>query len=153
MAEIISLERARDAQRCLSRRNSAFWRIVNDQLRADLSRKQELLISFGNPSVNLREVASDAEHGGDHIMILFSGAGQLKGFSYAFVVHDEPENNALSAEILVIDNAMGTLLSKKIGWCLTKNYSRRWLNESYSAALDIIAPPSVSKKSTSAVRA
>lgn len=153
MAEIISLERARDAQRSFTQNESTFWRVVNNQLRADLDRKKELLLSFGNPFVVMREVVATAEHDTDHIMILFAGAGQLKGFSFSFVVRDEPDHSGLSAEILVIDNATGTLLSKKVGWCLTRNYSRLWLNESYTTALEVIAPESVSKSSTGAARA
>ncbi len=148
MVKIISLERAREAQRT---QKSIFWNLVNSQMRADLDRKRLLLHSLGNQSAILREVTAEADRGGDHIMILFTGAGQLKGYSFSFVVRDVPQHNALRAEIWVVDNAATDLFSKTLCEIPTGSYSRRWLNDCYTTAMDLIAP--TEKSSAGAVRA
>ncbi|MFV0293082.1 MAG: hypothetical protein ACK5II_07660 [Paracoccus sp. (in: a-proteobacteria)] len=139
-AQIISFQVAKN----IHRRESSFWHIVNDQLRADLDQKRELLHSLGNRSAVLREVTADPDRGGDHIMILFSGEGPLQGYSFSFVVREIPDRQAIQAEVWVASPATD-LLSKTISETPTWQYGRSWLNHCFSSAMNLIAPVSSSQ--------
>lgn len=150
MAQILSLDLARQAKHI---NQSTFRQLVSEQLRADLDRKRLLLHSLGNQSAVIREIRAEADRGGDHIMILFAGAGQLKGYSFSFVVRDVPQHDALRAEIWVVSNTATDLFSKTLCEIQTGNYSRRWLNECYAAAMDHLVPTTAQSSSAGAVRA
>lgn len=140
MVEVISFQQAREAQRATRFQQSAFWNLVNDQLREDLNLKKELLHSLGNQAAALREVVAEPGHGSDHVMILFPGAGPLEGHSFAFVVRDVCDRNAVQAEILAVENGTSEVLSKPLSEVPTWNYTFKWLNQCYAAAMELLAP-------------
>lgn len=141
MANIIALDLFRRDQHHSAGKSSAFLKLVNTNLRAEFTRKKEVLRAIGNPSAVVQE-AVQPSNAGNNIMLLFSGVGQLKGYSFTFVVRDDPQNSAISAEILVLDSSANALLTKQVGWCLIRNYSQSWLNDAYNEALELIAPAS-----------
>jgi len=136
-AQIISFQAAKS----IRRRESSFWCIVNDQLRADLDQKRELLHSLGNRSAVLREVMADSDRGGDHVMILFSGEGPLQGYSFSFVIREAPDRQAIQAEVWVVSPATD-LLSKSISEIPARRYGQSWLDSCFSSAMNLIAPVS-----------
>lgn len=140
MADILYLERARSARNKPADDKSAFWKLADSAMRSHFAQKKCLLMSFGAPYVAISEAEADEAHGGDHIMLLFLGTRQLAGHSFAFVIRDIPATQMLKVEIMVVQNATGTLLSKCVSVLPISKYSAAWFNEAYAEALELIAP-------------
>lgn len=140
MADILCLELARSARNKPADDKSAFWKLANRAMRDHFVQKKSLLMSFGVPYAAISEAEADVAHGGDHMMLLFSGTRQLAGHSFAFVIRDIPATQMLKAEIMVVQNATGALLSKCVNVLPISDYSAVWFNDAYAEALELIAP-------------
>jgi len=146
MAQILFLDRLRQ-ERHLNQ--TAFRQLADKHLWPDLSRKREILRSFGNPTATIHDGCNDGP--ADHIMLMFSGTGPLEGYSFGYAIRCHAETS-IKAEIHVFDAARTSLLSKEISSCRISDYTRDWLRSSYNTALEVISPVSQPSRSSNAVR-
>lgn len=147
MAEILFLDRLRQAK---NTPQTTFRQLVSERLGADLSRKREILRSFGNPTATIHD--GDVKQPSDHIMLMFSGTGPLEGYSFGFAIRADSAAS-IQAEIHVFDSASTSLLSKKICSCSILDYTSEWLQSAYNTALEVISPVSQPSRSSNTARA
>lgn len=147
MAQILFLDRLRQEKKT---NLTAFRQLVARHLWPDLSRKREILRSFGNPTATIHDGCNEGPS--DHIMLMFSGTGPLEGYSFGFAIRSNAEAS-IRSEIHVFDSVRSSILSKEISSCEITAYTRDWLRASYSNALEIISPVSQPSHSTRIVRA
>ena len=138
MSSVINLETARSRQ--ISLRVSTFWQIVDRHVRSDFTIKKNWLLSVGCRTVMIAESRGDTTENCGHIVLMFSGTGPLRGYSFAFAVRHSASSDLISAEVLVTDSASTTILSKVISSLPLPSYTDTWLYECAAAAMSILAP-------------
>ncbi|WP_299593208.1 hypothetical protein [uncultured Tateyamaria sp.] len=125
----------------------AFDKLVSTNLWADITRKKEVLRSFGNPTATVKDGREDFTAPGNYVALMFSGTGPLEGYSFSFAIKADaaPE---IKAEIHAFHIKSKALLTKEVGRCKIQMYNSDWLSAVYNEALDLIAPEAKPDRST-----